>query len=82
MARRGRPTKAPPPGEKASLGLKVTAALKARLEAAAEQLDRLQRSGADKARPGGGGGGSRELVEQTGQLTSRVEEALECCDEL
>jgi hypothetical protein len=50
-----------------------------RLEAAAEQLDRLQRSGADKARPGGGGGGgSRELVEQTGQLTSRVEEALEC----
>lgn len=50
-----------------------------RLEAAAEQLDRLQRSGADKVRPGGGGGGgSRELFEQTGQLTSRVEEALEC----
>ncbi|MFO1005736.1 MAG: hypothetical protein U0929_07255 [Planctomycetaceae bacterium] len=50
-----------------------------RLEAAAEQLDRLQRSGADKARPGGGGGGSsRELLEQTGQLTTRVEEALEC----
>lgn len=49
-----------------------------RLEAAAEQLDRLQRSGADKVRPGGGGGGSRELLEQTGQLTTRVEEALEC----
>ncbi len=49
-----------------------------RLEAAAEQLDRLQRSGADKVRPAGGGGGSRELVEQTGQLTTRVEEALEC----
>ena len=42
MARRGRPTKAPPPGEKASLGLKVTAALKARLEAAAEQSGRTQ----------------------------------------
>gem|GEM_PF-1619596 len=47
-----------------------------RLEAAAEQLDRLQRSGADRGRPGSGGG-SRELIEQTGQLTSRVEEALE-----
>lgn len=50
-----------------------------RLEAAAEQLDRMQRSGADKVRPGGGGGGgSRELLEQTGQLTTRVEEALDC----
>lgn len=47
-----------------------------RLEQAAEQLDRLHRSGADK-RHGGGGGGSRELVEQTGALTTRVEEALE-----
>lgn len=48
-----------------------------RLEAAAEQLDRMQRSGADRGRPGSGGGGSRELAEQAGQLTSRVEEALE-----
>ncbi len=49
-----------------------------RLGAAAEELDRLQRSGADR-RPGGGGPGasSRELMEQTGQLTSRVEEALD-----
>lgn len=48
-----------------------------RLEAAAEQLDRIQRSGADRGRPGSGGGGSRELAEQAGQLTSKVEEALE-----
>lgn len=49
-----------------------------RLEQAAEQLDRLHRSGADKRHGGGGGGGgSRELVEQTGALTTRVEEALE-----
>ena len=47
------------------------------LEAAAEQLDRIQRSGADRRHPSGGGGSSRELVEQTGHLTSRVEEALE-----
>lgn len=47
-----------------------------RLEQAAEQLDRLHRSGADK-RHAGGGGGSRELIEQTGALTTRVEEALE-----
>ncbi len=47
-----------------------------RLEQAAEQLDRMQRTGSDRRAPGGGGG-SRELVEQTGQLTSRVEEALE-----
>ncbi len=46
-----------------------------RLEAAAEQLDRIQRTGGDRRQPGSGG--SRELVEQTGQLTSRVEEALE-----
>ncbi len=50
-----------------------------RLGAAAEELDRLQRSGADRraGAGGGGGGSSRELMEQTGQLTSRVEEALE-----
>ncbi len=48
-----------------------------RLEAAAEQLDRMQRSGGDRRHPSGPGGSSRELVEQTGQLTSRVEEALE-----
>lgn len=47
-----------------------------RLEAAAEQLDRMQRTGADKARPGSPGS-SRELAEQAGQLTTRVEEALE-----
>ena len=47
-----------------------------RLEAAAQQLDRLQRSGADKVRPGSPGS-SRELAEQAGQLTTRVEEALE-----
>ncbi len=47
------------------------------LEAAAEQLDRMQRSGADRRHPSGPGGSSRELVEQTGQLTSRVEDALE-----
>ena len=48
-----------------------------RLGAAAEELDRLQRSGADRRAGGGGGGSSRELMEQTGQLTSRVEEALD-----
>jgi hypothetical protein len=37
----------------------------------------LQRSGADRRAGGGGGGSSRELLEQTGQLTSRVEEALD-----
>ncbi len=42
MAKRGRPTKAPPPGAKASLGLKVTASLKARLEQAAEASGRTQ----------------------------------------
>lgn len=47
-----------------------------RLEAAAEQLDRIQRTGSDRRHPGTGGG-SRELVEQTGQLTTRVEEAIE-----
>lgn len=49
-----------------------------RLGAAAEELDRLQRSGADRrAGSGGPGASSRELMEQTGQLTCRVEEALE-----
>ncbi len=49
-----------------------------RLGAAAEELDRLQRSGADRRAGGGGpGASSRELMEQTGQLTSRVEEALD-----
>lgn len=42
MAKRGRPTKAAPPGAKASLGLKVTASLKTRLEAAAEASGRTQ----------------------------------------
>lgn len=42
MARRGRPTKAPPPGEKASLGLKVTASLKTQLEKAAADSGRTQ----------------------------------------
>ena len=55
---------------------KLVLQLTERLEQAAEQLDRMQRSGGDRRAPGGGGG-SRELVEQTGQLTSRVEEALE-----
>ncbi len=49
-----------------------------RLGAAAEELDRLQRSGADRRAGGGGpGASSRELMEQTGQLTNRVEEALD-----
>ena len=49
-----------------------------RLGAAAEELDRLQRSGADRRAGGGGpGASSRELMEQTGQLTCRVEEALD-----
>ncbi len=55
---------------------KLVLQLTERLEQAAEQLDRMQRSGGDRRAPGSGGG-SRELVEQTGQLTSRVEEALE-----
>ena len=42
MAKRGRPSKAPPPGEKASLGLKVTAEIKNRLEAAARFSGRTQ----------------------------------------
>lgn len=42
MAKRGRPTKAPAPGAKASLGLKVTASLKKRLEEAAEASGRTQ----------------------------------------
>jgi len=42
MARRGRPTKAPDPGGKASLGLKVTPALKTRLELEAQQSGRTQ----------------------------------------
>jgi hypothetical protein len=40
--RRGRPTKQPTPGEKASLGLKVTAALKQRLETEARRQGRSQ----------------------------------------
>ena len=55
---------------------KLVLQLTERLEQAAEQLDRMQRSGGDRRAPGSGGG-SRELVEQTGQLTSRVEEALD-----
>lgn len=42
MAKRGRPSKPPPPGEKASLGLKVTAEIKNRLEAAARISGRTQ----------------------------------------
>ncbi|MCW5733473.1 MAG: TraY domain-containing protein [Enhydrobacter sp.] len=42
MARKGRPTKAAKPGTKASLGLKVTASLKARLEEAAATSGRTQ----------------------------------------
>jgi len=42
MARRGRPTKQAKPGTKASLGLKVTASLKARLEEAAAASGRTQ----------------------------------------
>ena len=55
---------------------KLVLQLTERLEQAAEQLDRMQRTGSDRRAPGGGGG-SRELAEQTGQLTSRVEESLE-----
>lgn len=40
--RRGRPTKSATPGTRASLGLKVTADLKARLEAAAAASGRTQ----------------------------------------
>src|SRR4051794_14645318 len=42
MARTGRPTKAAKPGTKASLGLKVTAAIKARLEKEASTNGRTQ----------------------------------------
>jgi hypothetical protein len=42
MARLGRPTKKAKPGTKASLGLKVTATLKARLEEAAAESGRTQ----------------------------------------
>jgi hypothetical protein len=42
MARRGRPTKQPKSGEKASLGLKVTAEIKRRLEASARLSGRTQ----------------------------------------
>ena len=40
--RMGRPTKAAAPGERASLGLKVTASIKTRLEAAAQASGRTQ----------------------------------------
>lgn len=42
MARRGRPIKNPRPGAKASLGLKVTPHMKARIEAAAREAGRTQ----------------------------------------
>lgn len=42
MAKRGRPTKAAKPGTRASLGLKVTADLKAKLEREAERSGRTQ----------------------------------------
>lgn len=42
MAKRGRPTKSPKPGTKASLGLKVTASLKAQLEHEAARNGRTQ----------------------------------------
>ena len=42
MARKGRPTKTAKPGTKASLGLKVTASLKSRLEEAAAASGRTQ----------------------------------------
>lgn len=38
----GRPTKQPPPGKRASLGLKVTAETKRRIEAAARASGRTQ----------------------------------------
>src|SRR6476646_5919215 len=40
--RTGRPTKPPPPGKRASLGLKVTGEIKQRLEAAARASGRTQ----------------------------------------
>jgi hypothetical protein len=40
--RTGRPTKPPPPGKRASLGLKVTAEIKQKIEAAAQANGRTQ----------------------------------------
>jgi hypothetical protein len=41
-AKKGRPTKTPVPGERASLGLKVTAEIKARLDRSAQESGRTQ----------------------------------------
>jgi hypothetical protein len=49
-----------------------------RLEQAAEQLDRIHRSGGDRgARPGGGGGLSGEAAERQAAVTDRLEALLE-----
>ncbi len=63
--RRGRPTKAPPPGEKASLGLRVTATLKLRLE---EEARRQGRSQSEEA---------EARIERTFDRQALVGEALE-----
>ena len=56
---------------------KLVGALTKRLEQAAEQLDRLQRSGAKKGGRGRGGGLPAELVEEQKTLTEDLKRAVE-----
>lgn len=63
----------------------IIAALTERLEQAAEQLDRIHRSGGDRgasASAGGGGGLPAELVEQQKELTEQLQQAVEQWEEM
>ena len=55
----------------------LVAALTERLEQAAEQLDRLHRTGADRAMRTGGGGFPAEMVEQQKQLVDDLQRSVQ-----
>ncbi|MGH7201146.1 MAG: hypothetical protein ACREJB_11110, partial [Planctomycetaceae bacterium] len=59
----------------------LVAALTQRLEQAAEQLDRLRRSGADRHNRTGGGGGSRELASEQKALLENLQESFQHWEE-
>lgn len=54
----------------------LVGALTQRLEQAAEQLDRMQRSGGDRASKGGGGGIPHEMLEDQRTLTQELQHAV------